>query len=218
MGGGLTTRRKQNDDKKDNNDVTYSSRYSQNITFVGEIKFSTLLSALNKLSFLFEVNECVANSLIDEILDERHVCYESQSNSVAELVSKHSDLELTPYEVLNLIKYVEVHQFKQCDDKVRVVEQHAETKCEVEQSEFVKNGDGSSNHSNRTLNEALTEENLGGTVYPPLFCPIRSDVFEWMKAIRRKERNNSKYHGAPNLKRLRDQVSERKERANSFYG
>ena len=187
---------------------------------VGKIDTSILYSAIKKLSFLLEVNETVANILIDDILDERHGSYDSQMYGVSNLVGRHSDILLNPEEILNLIKYVEVYQIKSVEKAAEVSSSNSQDDnkfADILVMSFQSGDKYDQCEDFSSKSKIVVKESKVNTIYPSLVCPFRCHIGEWASAIRNVEQRNAQYNGAPCLSSLREQDNERRERQSSFY-
>ena len=134
-----------------------------------KVKVKVLFAGLQKLLCVFEINESLTKSLVDEILDPGHASYSAKYCGVESWVKKHSaDVKLSVDEIVQVIKYVEVYQ---CSSKDKERLDPAQCSVPIEQ-------------------QRSDESEVVDTVYPPLVCPFRSEVDAWKTDIRETE---SKY-------------------------
>jgi hypothetical protein len=143
------------------------------------IDVDVLYHALYQLLPTFEIKESLMNSLINEIFDSKHVCFNDQFIGVREWVDKHAaGVHLSPDEVYNVIKYVELYQHLPDTET---------TGAEVDDQAAARGSDGSNAIEIDT--ESSEEAVACGTSWSvaSLMCPYRSDVAVWTADIRRVE-------------------------------
>ena len=191
----------------DDDESTCESDSQQQDSTNKPIDIPVLIQVFKKLSYILEVKEDVAIGWVDEILCPRHSCFESQFKSVAELMGRNAGYDFTPDEVLNFIKYVEVHQNTPSTSTcANSTVSDCPNDCEI-----YKNG------SKHSVNADTAEHIEVPTVYPSFSRPKRCDEEEWTASIRSIEKKNKLYVGAPRLLRLGSQAKSRIERRNTFY-
>ena len=77
------------------------------------IVFSTLYSALFKLSFTFEINHSMATSLISEICNPIHTTFDQTFVAMKEWIKKYAqDVKLNVDEISCVIMYVKLYQYE----------------------------------------------------------------------------------------------------------
>lgn len=122
-----------------------------------QINATVLFTGLMKLSCIFEINESLTRSLIDEVMNDKHKCFDDQFFGLEDWITKHSDANLSPQEIYSVIKYVELYESLPADDKKPSIEGGSLEKAGVD------------------------------TTACPLMCPYRSDLAVWAATIHRKE-------------------------------
>lgn len=149
-------------DKKDKEDVDE------------QIDVIALFSALFKLSPVFDVNECLTQSLCNGIMSSKHTCFDDQFVAVEKWVQKYGGDALTMQEIYHLIKYVELYKLNRGRVGKTFSNISAFSDATVEDDGFVP--------SSAMESEKVEPESLAS-----LMCPFRSDFASWTAEIRAAE-------------------------------
>lgn len=84
----------------------------------GVVNVDVLVTALSKLSFIFEVKESLTKDLIAEIIHPRHNDNTEQYEAVKKWVNYHADTALEHDEICQLISYVKLYQIEGADKTI----------------------------------------------------------------------------------------------------
>ena len=69
-----------------------------------------MVNVLFKLKFLFDFDKSLTKCLIDTVLCPKHLTLDTQFRAVAAWAHKHHNFDITPLDVLTLIKYIEMYR------------------------------------------------------------------------------------------------------------
>ena len=172
-----------------------------------QININVLYSALQKLSFAFEVKESLTTSLTEEILHPVHKTFDDKLFGVEEWLRKFTDVDLTHEEIYHLIKYVEVFQsspkVSEAGTKDTLIHSDSVASSSeaipsdnlnfapVSRAESLNSQPGRSDSlPSQTLapvDENISDDKFSDVVYPSLACPYRSNIGRWIIAIRSAE-------------------------------
>jgi hypothetical protein len=122
------------------------------------VNIRVLFSVLDKLTCSFELNESLAGSLVKCILDAPHRSPADSYLGTKSWLNKNCEVSVTPREIMELIKYVRLHEV------------HNRLKDANDDIIDVEKGD--------KVNEGMVSY---------LVCPFHCDVVAWEVAIRKKE-------------------------------
>lgn len=133
-----------------------------------EIDVNVLFAALLKLSFTFDVKDSMMTSLIDEIRNDRHTCFDDQFVGVEKWIKRHAapETSLTANEMFYLIRYVDLYE-----------------PCIEEEGTMSP----SRKFKSSSKRDASYEIAASSQRDVRLMCPYRSDVAAWTAEIRGQE-------------------------------
>ena len=182
MGSGVSSHAKQSD----------SPREDEN-----QIDISILYSCLQKLSFAFEIKESLTRNLADEILDPAHKTFDDKFYGVEKWLQKYTDTELTPEEMYQVIKYVELFDDEKPEDDctTTMFPPISSSIDSVSQRVLSEELNATQQHRRQTqssespCDSAVISpmESNEGKNFPQLFCPFRSKIGAWILSIRQQE-------------------------------
>ena len=178
-----------------------------------QININVLYSALQKLSFAFELKESLTRSLTDVILDPAHKTFDDKLYGVEEWLRKFTVVELTHEEMYHLIKYVEV--LKSCSqEKTNDVKRHPPIHSDSVASGSEPIPSDNLNFGDMIRAESLSsrpgrsdslpsqtlapvekklpeDEHMEESVNHSLICPYRSEIGAWIISIRSAEERSN---------------------------